>query len=724
MAFPAAIAFVTLLLQNPTSLEIRGERLEVAAPKIAQALGLPNLTISNQLRNEVIAMRATSLPRAEIQAKLCSLVNGVIIERKEGWVFDQTDAQRAEDAKNHRESRLKAFQQMVVECRKIVAKMSPFDEKAARDLQNELIALSKVTNATYNSGFHRRVNAIDRKGPLQRVGYQVAARLEAKDWMTLSKDRSVVVYSLNPTKMQLPLPVRVDDLLAEAIEGQNTWAAIGGGDHLQGPKVRSEDGGDEDGTYWLGTTNGSRNPISPSEVKNLIVKLSLENRSISVSAFGKNDERLFESNLSLYEFTMDETDNYDRTTYEQALAKRKPLTGDAKEFLSQLGMEKEQPKTYTLSDSLRQKLLNPELVDPVSISTYDVLDGAIQGKNFAFLLSDQMMGLNYFEPKLFSSSRGMEYKYSEDDKWITLTDEDPLKTREERVDRKKLGQILRFVDANKRQLSIEEKAAFYTALPREAANAYWMERLVSLVTPSPIRDTYTDPTGYRIYGSMSPGEREVAFKNPVPLGKLSSDLHKNLFQELFMSLYGSYPEVAYPDTQSQAEIQEYSKFMNKLYSGLMQEKTFLMPVGLTGEMTLKLSEATEQVLSCVSPMNSQYRHNRTMSPTHLGNYMFRKTNPKKYRWEVDRYNVIDEDRIWVSSKRSVTIKLNISKFVSFNWTLEQVTVADTKPYTAETLPPEILKLVKQGYKEAEEQDKYYNAMRPSQGRNPPPPSEL
>ncbi|HLO97721.1 MAG TPA: hypothetical protein VK171_03915, partial [Fimbriimonas sp.] len=327
MAFTAAIVFASLLLQNPSSLEIKGERLEVAAPKIAQALGLPNLTIANQLRNEVIAMRATNLPKEEIQAKLCSLVNGVIIQRPEGWFFDQTDAQRAEDLKAHNEARFKAFQQLVTECRKVAQKLTPFDENAAKQLQSELTALSKTSNASYNNGFYRKVNAIDRKGPLQRVGYQVAARLEAKDWMPLTKERPVIVYSLYPTKMQAPLPIRVDDLIAAAIEGQNTWALFGGGQQLPGPKVRSDDGEDEDGTYWLGTTNNTRRQISSTDIANLTVKLSLENRSITVTAYGKNDNQLFESSISTYEFENDEFQYFGKETYEQLLAKRKPLTG-------------------------------------------------------------------------------------------------------------------------------------------------------------------------------------------------------------------------------------------------------------------------------------------------------------------------------------------------------------------------------------------------------------
>ncbi|HLO98184.1 MAG TPA: hypothetical protein VK171_06290, partial [Fimbriimonas sp.] len=371
----------------------------------------------------------------------------------------------------------------------------------------------------------------------------------------------------------------------------------------------------------------------------------------------------------------------------------------------------------------KQKLMNPEVTDPMSIATYTVLNDAIADRNFAFILPDQLIGLNFFEPKMFTATRGQEFQFSVDDKWMTLKDGDLLKSRQERMDRKKLGQVIRFVESKKRELTIEEKADFYSALPRDTANAYWMERLIKMVTPGPKSDSYSDPTGYRIYGAMSAGERQIASKAPIPLSKFSTELHKNLFYELFMVPYGSYPEVEYPEnTQSQEEIEAYSKFMNKLYSGLMQEKTFLLPVGLTGDMTVKITESTEQVLSCVSPESSQYRNGRTMSPNQLGSYMFRKSDPKKYRWEVDKYNAIDEDRIWIASKRNVKIRLQTSKFVSFNWTLSQDTITDPKKYTATTLPPEIQKLVEQGYKEAKEQDKYYQTARPGIGGNPPPPA--
>lgn len=721
MALTAAVAFLALLGQAPISLEIKAERLELAAPKIALALGLPQLYVGQHLKNDVIMFRATNVPAEEVKAKLGKVLNATFINRPEGWFLDQTDAQRSADQLSHTNYRMKQFTKLVASCRKAVGEMKPFDETAAKTMQKELEALSKTTNSNQFSGFWRRITQVDRKGPLQRLAHKIAARLEAKDWMPVDEENRIVVYSLNPTKMQKPLPFRIDDLVNEAIEGQNIWSSFAGGTELQGPRARSEDGDDDEGYYWLGATNSNRKPLSITDFKNIIIKLSWENQSINVAAFGKDDQQLFDTGISSYDFREEEPTSQTEESYNQRLAKRKPLSPEAKEFMQAIGYEQQvDNKPAPMSPGLKQKLLNPETSDPLSIATYEIVSGALDNKNFALMMRDEFMFTNMFDPAMYTLGADGRFEVTTDDRWMVMTDADLVDSRRMRFDRKKLGNLMRFMDTNKREMTIEERADFFLSIPRYQENAYTINQLLNIMAPNSVKGSYQDPAGYRIFGAMTDGERKAAQQAPISLSRLSSVVHKNLFQEMFMVMYGTYPQLDYPQDGNQEDVANYSKLANKIYSGLMQEKTFMMPNGLTGEMQMKLTDETERVLSCTPPKGNRYMNYRTMRPHELGMYMFRKTNPKKYRWEVDRYNAIDENMIFLASKRTVTVKLMINKYVSFSWTMAQAKITDTKQYTASNLPEDVMKEVKQGYKDAEEQDKYYYSGTGQRG-NPPPP---
>ena len=112
-----------------------------------------------------------------------------------------------------------------------------------------------------------------------------------------------------------------------------------------------------------------------------------------------------------------------------------------------------------------------------------------------------------------------------------------------------------------------------------------------------------------------------------------------------------------------------------------------------------------------------------MTASDLGSYLFKSTNPKRYRWEVQSYNKIDENNIQVASQRVLTMKVKISKLMHFSWSMNQSLITDPKVYSVKNLPQSVLDEIQKAYKEAEKYDKESGHYYDNQGgrKVTPPP---
>lgn len=162
---------------------------------------------------------------------------------------------------------------------------------------------------------------------------------------------------------------------------------------------------------------------------------------------------------------------------------------------------------------------------------------------------------------------------------------------------------------------------------------------------------------------------------------------------------------------------------NLFYGGIYEEKTFLLPNGLTNSLLISIEDQSTDLLYCDRPLGGgdmSYGQGVTMSASQLGGYLFHLTNPTKYRWAVQDYNRIDENQIHLTTRRQLVIKLRLSSEVFVSWNLMQTLIADPATYTSKTLPDRVKAEVKKGYDEAEKSDQYYGIPNSQSKKNPPP----
>lgn len=733
MVAPIFFGVVFLTRQAPTvSLELRGVRLENAAPILAKAFGWGSLDIGPTLKNEVILVRTKDVDPVVLRQKLAQTLNATWEDRPEGWRLTQSDDQKAAEQKIYKDERYRFFRELTEKSQKRLAQMLPFDETNCKKLVTDLKALSKMTVNNRNNNLWRKISQIDQQSPMNRLAYRIAMRVTPEIWMKLSEENPKVVFCTQPTQMQMGFPFQISDLIDKAFQEQNQWATYATGEPLPGPRAGNTE---FDGYYSLGSMNEHRQPFKVGDFYTFTMTLSLQSQSVYVAAYDRNGKRTIEADVNFYDYP--ETDeNYN---YNEELEKMKKkvvkLEGDALEYANLVApldfRDQQRNAKKAISPSLREKLLHPETYDPLSISAPDVYLKSIDEPNVVMVMNDnqRMARFPEFKEPRFSNYYGSVL--SKADGWFLYHQPNPVQSRKMMPDRKKLGQVIRFLDKNQRPLTLEEQADLTYSLPWE--NDYsWVFR--SYLGPFQTTEVegYNDRMALRIYGAMTSGEREQARKNGIPLSVLNEKAKLEIFRSIFYSnRYESRLDMDWSSmgqgTRDQQK--EYNRIQELLWGGIYEEKTFVLPNGLANNLVIKIEEGSDSILYAGRPPatadNDYYGEGRSLSANELGQYLFKSQNPQRYRWEVESYNKIDENDIRLASRRMMTIKMQISPLLYFSWNLNQTLITDPKTYTSKNLPAKVLEEIQKAYKEAEEMDKKYGDRMGYGGAstrgNPPPP---
>jgi hypothetical protein len=703
--------------------------MENAAESLAKAFGMDSLEIGPTLKDQVILVRTKDVDPEVLKTNLAKVLNGTWEHRKEGWRFTQTDEQKDSERKIYEKARFKFFTEMVEKSKKKIADFKPFDEASCKQIVNELKNISTARVNRNSNSIWRRIEKIDEQSPMGRFAYRAALRITPEMWMKLTEENPRIVFCTRPTDMQQAFPFRVDDLLALTVQEQNLWSTYAGGEPLRGPKAGNED---EESYYYLGNLNEHRQPFLTRDLDTVTMTIELNSESIEFNAYDAKGKSTFNSNINFYEYADDDF-NYDfRAEYEKMKKKMVKVEGEAAEYLEAVspltmyarGTEIQKP----LSPGLLAKVLNPEKIDPLSIAAPDIYLSSIETPNVIMVMTDDQRRSRFPE---FKDSRFMRFKPAnivDSNGWFLLSQPNPIATRRQMPDRKKLGPMMRFMNANKRPLNIEEQAEFALKLPWDIDNSYAYESHLRLVSTNEV-ESDNNRSALRVYGSLSQGNRDQARKGGVPFATLSDAAKQEMFRAIFYSQ--KYETRVQLDWQAMSGMtpkqqQDFQDMQNLMYGGIYEEKTFVLPKGLTNSLILVIEDRTSSKLYCGRPEPTSdqdyYGGGRSMSATEVGDHMFKLTNPQRYRYELQFYNKIDENNIRCASQRMLTLKLKLNNTMYLSWNLSQTLITDPTVYTVKTLPQGILDEIKRGYDQAEKNDKqngqFYGG--PVRRTNPPP----
>ena len=735
MVAPVILGFLLGFKQAQTvSLELRGVRLENAAPILAKTFGWASLDIGPSIKNDVLLVRAKNVDPEVLRQKLAIALNGTWENRPEGRRFTQSDEQKAAERKIYNTERFKFFTEITEKAKKKLLNLKSFDEATCKKILRDLETLSKTPVNRNNNNIWRRISKIDEQSPLSRFGYRAALRLNADAWMKLSEDNPKVVFCNRPNGMQLPFPFEISDLLDQTVQEQNQWSTYAAGEPLQGPRAGNSE---FEGWYSLGSMNDHRQPFKTTDFYTVTMTLMLESQSVDFAGYDQAGHRTFETSVNFYDYPESEEAYSPRDELERIKKKMVKVQGDAAEYLdfySPLTFNRGRNQNQKpISASLMEKILHPETTDPLSIAAPDVYFASIDTPNIVMVMNDnqRMARFAEFKDPRYGDSFGKTI--SDENGWFIFHQPNALMARKTMPDRKKLGPIMRFIAKNQRPLNLEEQADLAISLPYGADTSWTYQSYLSPLQTTQV-ENYNNRMALRIYGSLTGNQRERAMKQGIPISQLSEETKLEIFRSIYYSQrYETQVQMDWENMQNLSP--EQQKNMNKmqelLYNGIYEEKTFVLPNGLQNNLIFKIDDTTTSNLYAGRPQGNDeenyYGDGRSITANELGQRAFRMQNSTKYPWEDQPYNKIDESNIRLATQRMLNMKLQISSAFLFTWNLNQTLITDPTVYTIKTLPQKVLDEIQKGYKEARDQDKNYGDQTgyPTRGgvRNPPPPPQ-
>jgi len=139
-------------LQEPlVNLEINGERLETAGPKIAKALGLRSLIVNPVLQNQVVLISVKNVPVREFLAQMDKSLNMTIMQRTEGWWIHQTPDEQLREQQADKKAREGKINELVAALKKTIGEQPAFDRNEASNIKKSQDAAMNSIHATVNA---------------------------------------------------------------------------------------------------------------------------------------------------------------------------------------------------------------------------------------------------------------------------------------------------------------------------------------------------------------------------------------------------------------------------------------------------------------------------------------------------------------------------------------------------------------------------------------------
>lgn len=708
------------------SLQISGERLEIAGPKIARALGYKLTKLSPKLINEVLLISVHDVPRAEFLNKFEEATRMKFFQQPDGVSLELSpDEERAEELAEKRDIQDR-IKRILEKAKSQVKKMPRLNSEYCRDLINKMEQDAPKDRASSMQIWKKQLSRANRHfedSPGGRLTFRLLSSLELSDLNQLSASKPRLVLSSKPTRMQRALPASIEEYISDYVDESSVFNAAFRSSRLFGEDKLNRG---YPSTFSLGLDVGRityRRLPDGTLVRSEIPRQEIFRRDIDCITISATLNPVFSFTIKVFDQKGNSVfsqpypdgiqieDELDRSTYgilkNLDLKDRNPNLEFSRAYLKGI----RRYEIPSISDELSRALLNPETIDPLSLGIPELIKGFAGARNVIAVLDDSLLGCTSIDStaNFPLSARAIDYREGETlvtDQWLLRSLRNPKVTRRTQIDRQKLGKLLRSIHLRQSPPSIEEESAFLSELPHPGPGLqpYWnMVRSMGPNFPVFSFDAF-EIQALSIYGSLSQTERSTA-KNGINLQLLNtraqSTLYRIIFQDNLDELRYESVEpknITFDDFQSSSwssrgSLENLSN-SKKYLTALMSQPTFGFPDGLVPGMQLYVREKVVPILLNGSPRAGYFSRWRAgISPEAYGKKIRAKREGKlqsKYGSSLSDPNAeIDENQILTGVKRVIELGVGPSDSpIMHSWSIQRDIVTDRKVYSIETLPAE------------------------------------
>ncbi|HJP83766.1 MAG TPA: hypothetical protein VJ835_09705 [Fimbriimonadaceae bacterium] len=574
-----------------------------ALDEIGKQAGL-RLTASPAVNRDIVIVSVQTMPLTELKAQLAKALSArwEAAEGGEALVAD-TVVRRQEEQKERAEYTAALAKSL----KELVESLNPpkVDPKS-KETKEEAAARMQMSFMLGGGAPGRATIKL-----MQLIG---ATNLAAID------EKSRVVYSSNPNRMQRPLPNGANAILAQAVADYNQELIKRQRERSEHPIPEDErmkklremfgDFGEEkpiEGTPSKAILVCARQPF----LGGLTVNLKIYNEQGKVVVNGSQmlsaGGAMFDEMVGL-EFGPDGLPKPKSNPNAPANEKAIEFSATTKELAEMSNVMTMSSSPTKMSDELRAKLLNPEQYDPLSFRHSEALI-AIAGqrkKNLVAVLPDtmeSMMGMmmpkgEALLPSAYLESIKGKVEVTDAGQWIIARPTQPADSRANRIDRVALGTFLRTVTA-KGAVTLDDLAAYAqrsnSPMEDQATFSYFM-----IFAPNAVQSGMGGQVSWdmlRFYGAMSPTQkRSLSEGGRLAIAQMNPTQTASLRQMAFgpeTNLYAKNPNAKKPDFEMPSFLR--GALFGQFGGDYRSEPTEVMPNGLPAEGYLEMKLTQDKV---------------------------------------------------------------------------------------------------------------------------------
>ncbi|HWD37773.1 MAG TPA: hypothetical protein VG944_02915 [Fimbriimonas sp.] len=296
-------------------------------------------------------------------------------------------------------------------------------------------------------------------------------------------------------------------------------------------------------------------------------------------------------------------------------------SADSKALIAVLaGVNPTQPQVKVIPADLRQKLLHPEVQDPLSYVVSDAYLSTAKARNLQLVadVPDSTFGQSgvlgaVMGVRSWKTVEAVESDWSSGDSVLKTTDGQftvikpalPVRARAERLDRGSMAELIAAGEA-KRMPSLDDICAFALQNDPPGSNPVTMTYallFVQSLTSQSMQGAFVDWNMLRFYGTLSPEQKQSLRTGGTISFQTLNEGQRNLAGRV---VFGSTAKISI-----QSDKPSSKDFMMKTISMFLsadkdfrQEPTELLPNGLTASTTLSSSVTEEPVVYTVGQNKS------------------------------------------------------------------------------------------------------------------------
>ncbi|MEZ0324807.1 MAG: hypothetical protein ACAH95_02795 [Fimbriimonas sp.] len=695
------LACSALAQPSHINLEMRAMTLHRALPTLSQSVGL-ELLDTPQTANDVLLVKARDVTADELLKKIALALNATWTKEGNSLRLVRTPPQRKAEEREDFRVDVAQIQRAINDTAGTQAKQAPWTKEAAEALASRMARLLKAFEPSSRS-FQNQLRPIELLTPYGRLMGQVAASLDASELATIPFGIQVV-YSTQPNLSQRKMSAKTAACLQQFARHLAMWQAAKEAKGVKPPLV--------DGvTYFFPGLNPEEKALTQAPAKALL----LVSRWTPTASFGLELVLADARGDVLSRSSHILAPNYDSRPWQEeqrGVEKTIELTGDDLEF-SKAWFSR--PPSDAVSAELREKLVQPEIHEPISFVTSPSFFQMAEAKgvNLIAHLTDNEFATALTKTPQTGSKLLSRFVYSglkvdQSEGWMVITPGRPLLGRQLGAKRNVLGAYLRRL-GSAQKMSLEEVARFQANLPYAPLNMLPF-LLTRFISDSEITGQPVDQTVLRFYGTLTPEQVNVAKDAGLPL----SGLKPEQLAALRKVLYAPGAGLQLVDSARRDPV-DFSETLGR-------EITECFPNGLPPDAVLRITETGGNVVATLPRQRPDWTEPpRYMSAGELAMEVYMQANPEIFPWTGPEDQKLDLGLLQFGTRRKLAFTFQLSKSLYMQRTLLHHDVGDeAKPIGA--LPEAFRAAFEKGL---ESQKKMHPAPRPGQGgvpakRNIPP----